>query len=242
MGRAKNHRKPARHSNLDRHQDDPYGPDPDEYVAYAYGSTDSNQAIVQGGDSGSPTFITVNGQTVPGRCRLLYTPTLWQSFRQRRLLHALVAAQLDADMGQAASCPTSTRRSPPPGPAAAAAVGPSGGNWSSGVVPADGCLQRIGDDLRLGPLLNSRGSLATYHCPGRQPDRHLHHLQQQRTGRQPLHDSTGSSNDLLTIGEAGISNQDAVAQNIDCSGRPEDLAALGRRRRRAQRQRPDQPG
>ena len=53
---------------------------------------------------------------------------------------------------------------------------------------------------------------------------------------------TGSSTDLLTIGEAGITNQDADRPKHQLPRRPENLAALGRRRRRAERQRLDQPG
>ena len=115
-----------------------FGGDSSEYVYYAYNPPLSpNQAMVQGGDSGSPSFITLPSE--PGQLYLAgadyvsFNPGTGDTFT------SLSLPTLDSDMEPSGFLPCVFT------PVTAIWIGSgssgtwaSGGNWSTGSVPADG--------------------------------------------------------------------------------------------------------
>jgi autotransporter-associated beta strand protein len=186
----------------------PYGPDYSQYVYYAYNTSTPNQAIVQGGDSGSPTFIVYGGQ-------LYLAGAHYLQFPQGSLdtFTSLSLPTLDRDMGQNGYLPyvftpTSAQWT---GSGGGTGSWASGANWSTGSVPVD--VMTSGSVTTCASVLFNGATTSQYTVS----------LDGSQTVTSITFANSSGSNaftitgtDLLTIGEAGITNQAAQAQNINC--------------------------
>ena len=127
---------------------------------------------------------------------------------------ALLLPTLDANMGPSGFLPSVYTPVTATWSGSGGSSWASGGNWSGGTVPAD--VMTSGSVTTCASVLfdSSAASQRTIALGGSQTVTSITFLSS-GSGPQPF-TITGSSTDLLTIGEAGISNQDAVAQNINC--------------------------
>ena len=145
----------------------PYSPDPAYYMNYLYDTTTPDRTQLDGGDSGSPSFIVTGSPgvmylagahylTSPGLQRLGHFPA--HVVADARWLH--VAGRLSALGRHADHGPLDLRP--------VRAPGARGGNWSSGAVPNDVLTSGQVTHVRLGSVRRT-GQFAA-----------LHHAQRQR--------------------------------------------------------------
>ncbi len=175
-----------------------------------------NRAVVEPGDSGNPTFIVtgVKGQMyLAGAHYLLYTDNYGNSSASVDTFTSMSLPTLNSDMAQTGFLPYVVT------PVTARWTGgnsgswTTGGNWSTGVVPAD-AMTSGSVTTCASVLFDGAATLQhTITLGGSQTVTSITFAS--AAGANPF-TITGSSTDLLTIGEAGITNLDDDAQTINC--------------------------
>ena len=195
----------------------PYGSDSSNYLKYEYDPLTPNRAVVQRGDSGSPTFIAtgVKGQMyLAGGHFLLYTDNYGNSSAGVDSFTSMSLPTLDSDMGQTGFLPYVVTPVTARWTGSGAGSWATGGNWSTGAVPADAMLSSVAVGTCASVLFDGAAtSQRTITLGGSQTVTSITFAS--AAGANPF-TITGSTTDLLTIGEAGIANLDNDAQTINC--------------------------
>ncbi len=180
----------------------------------AYNTSTPNQAIVQSGDSGSPTFLVYGGQLYLAGAHYLLDP----GQGSLDTFTSLSLPTLDSYMGPSGYLPYVVT----PVTAQWTGSGPGAGSWANSTSwsTTGGASTSVPADVM------SSGSVAT--CAsvlfnGATTSQYTVSLDGSQTVTSITFANASGANaftitgtDLLTIGEAGITNQSNSAQNINC--------------------------
>ena len=195
-------------------QNGQFGGDSSQYMYLGYNTSTPNQAIVQGGDSGSPTFLVYGGQLyLAGAHYLLDTGQ-----GSIDTFTSLSLPTLDSYMGQSGYLPYVVT----PVTAQWTGSGSGTGSWAN----STSWSTTAGASTSVPADVMSSGSVAT--CAsvlfnGATTSQYTVSLDGSQTVTSITFANASGANaftltgtDLLTIGEAGITNQSNSAQNINC--------------------------